>query len=162
MEDRTLLPRAIALAATAHAGQLDKAGEPYILHPIRVMQRFESDIVRAVGVLHDVVEDTDVALAQVAQEFGPTVAEAVDALTRREGESYFDFIKRCGRNDIAHQVKCVDLEDNMDLNRIPRQLQTDKDRARNEKYARALFQLRALAHAKGWVYDAHRLELKRV
>src|SRR5512138_389327 len=95
------LSEAIALAATAHAGQLDKSGRAYILHPIRVMQRCEPYGVAAqmAAVLHDTVEDTWVTLDILrAAGFPREVVEAVDALTRRKGqETYFEYIDRCGR-----------------------------------------------------------------
>ena len=142
MADPTFLPRAVALASTAHSGQLDKAGEPYILHPLRVMLRFESDILRAVCVLHDVVEDTKVTLEQIRSEFGAVVAGAVDAMSRRAGESYDDFITRCSQNELALLGKIADLEDNLDPRRIPRQLRTEADDRRDDKYRRALERLR--------------------
>jgi hypothetical protein len=111
------LSRAVALAALAHAGQVDKSGKAYILHPIRVMQRCQphGDIAQMVAVLHDVVEDTWVTLDHLhALEFPDEMIEAVDAITHRVGERYFDYIERCGSNRIAALVKLADLEDNSD------------------------------------------------
>jgi len=74
------LERAIAIAAAAHAGQVDKAGQPYILHPLRVMLRVATEHERIAAVLHDVVEDTDVTLHTLAAEgFAPEVIAAVEA-----------------------------------------------------------------------------------
>lgn len=139
------LEAAIALAAEAHRGQVDKAGRPYILHPLRVMQKLDSEPKRIAAVLHDVVEDCGVPLAKLAVCFGEPIAVAVDALTRREGESYADFIERCGVNDIARAVKLADLCDNMDLSRLPEV--TDRDRARQTKYRRARDRLNEIAMA---------------
>lgn len=135
------LDLAIEVAAKAHAGQEDKGGAPYILHPLRVMLAVKPED-RIVAVLHDVVEDSQAyTLAFLgALGFSPTVIEALDALTRREGESYADFIKRCGENDVARRVKMADLNDNMQLCRIPKPTLADAKRV--DKYARALATLR--------------------
>src|SRR5687767_2629355 len=86
--DVSTLERAIAIAAQAHAGQVDKAGQPYILHPLRVMLRLATEEERIVGVLHDVVEDTPVSLQQLRDEgFSESVLSAVEALTKRDGET---------------------------------------------------------------------------
>jgi (p)ppGpp synthase/HD superfamily hydrolase len=133
------LEDAIALAALAHHGQVDKAGEAYILHPLRVMLRTGSDLERMVAVLHDVVEDTPYTLDALRRlGFPPEVVEAVDALTRREdeGESYEAFVLRAGRNPLARHVKIADLEDNMDMTRIADP--QEKDHQRLERYRRAL------------------------
>lgn len=119
MDDSTHadLSRAIALAAAAHAGQIDKSGKPYILHPIRVMQRLDKQriTVQIVAVLHDVVEDTWISLDLLHQAgFKPAVVNAVDAMTRRDEENYFDYIDRCKRDPIAAIVKLADLDDNSD------------------------------------------------
>lgn len=135
------LERAIAIAAAAHAGQIDKAGAPYILHPLRVMLRMTTDEERIVAVLHDVVEDTPWTLARLAAEgFSEPVVRAVDSVTRREEETYEAFVLRAGENLIGHGVKLADLEDNSDLGRIA--VPTDKDHARIERYRLAIAQLR--------------------
>jgi guanosine-3',5'-bis(diphosphate) 3'-pyrophosphohydrolase len=130
------LERAIALAAEKHAGQLDKAKAPYILHPLRVMLGVETLEEKMAAVLHDVVEDTDVTLADLAAEgFSPAVVRAVDALTRRKGEDYMDFVRRAGADPVARRVKLADLADNMDLSRLPNP--GEADNVRLEKYRRA-------------------------
>ena len=131
-----LLEQAIQLAVQVHHGQRDKAGEPYILHPLRVMQRMETDWERIVAILHDVVEDTPITLADLRRAgFSHGVLVAVDCLTKREGESYAQFIQRAKANPIARRVKIADLEDNMDLRRLPHV--SSRDRKRLEKYRRA-------------------------
>jgi len=131
------LERAIAIAAEAHAGMVDKAGAPYILHPLRVMLRVNDDRARIAAVLHDIVEDTDWTIERLrAEGFDEEVLAAIDALTRREGEDYFDFCRRAAQNPIARIVKRADLEDNLDLSRIPNP--TPKDLERVERYRRAL------------------------
>lgn len=113
------LERAIVIAAEAHAGQTDKAGEPYVLHPLRVMQRVEREAARIAAVLHDVVEDTPWTLDGLAAEgFREEVVSAVDALTRREGEIYLDFCRRAAEDPVARLVKLADLEDNLDPARV--------------------------------------------
>ena len=127
------LERAIQIAAEAHTGQLDKAGQPYILHPLRVMLHMKSEQERIVAVLHDVIEDTSVTLAQLAAEgFSPMVIDAVRALTKLPWESRLAAAARAARNPIALAVKLADNSDNMDMSRIP-QL-TAKDLARLEEY----------------------------
>lgn len=127
---------AIAWAAKAHDGQFDKGGQPYILHPLRVMSRMDDAPHRIVAVMHDMVEDCGVTLGQVGATFGPHIAEAIDALTRREGESYREFIQRCKGNEMARKVKLADLRDNMDLGRLGRKPNA-ADRRRAHKYAEA-------------------------
>lgn len=134
-----LLSEAITFAATFHAGQVDKAGEPYILHPLRVMLSCKSEDERIAAVLHDVVEDCDVGLDRIGWCFGNIIADAVDCLTRRKGEDYTAFIGRCGANPIARVVKMADLRDNMDLSRMPEV--TAKDMERYNKYGVALMRL---------------------
>jgi guanosine-3',5'-bis(diphosphate) 3'-pyrophosphohydrolase len=127
------LERAIAIAAQAHAGQVDKAGQPYILHPLRVMLRLATEEERIVGVLHDVVEDTPVSLQQLRDEgFSESVLSAVEALTKRDGETRLEAGARAAVNSLARVVKLADNAENMDLARISRP--TDKDFARIEEY----------------------------
>ncbi len=111
---------AIALATEAHRGQKDKAGKPYILHPLRLMLAMASEHERMAAVLHDVVEDSGVALEDLARRGYPReVVAAVDCLTRRKGEGYEAFIQRLKPNPLARKVKLADLADNMDLSRLP-------------------------------------------
>jgi hypothetical protein len=115
---------------------VDKGGEPFILHPLRVMLRLSTAEERIVAVLHDLVEDTAATTHDLEREgFTETIIEAVLALTRQEGEPYEDFIRRVAKDTIACRVKRVDLEDNSDLSRIP--APTEKDLARVQKYHRA-------------------------
>lgn len=131
------LERAIVIATEAHAGVKDKGGSPYILHPLRVMALMDSDEARLVALLHDVVEDSPWTLDALREEgFSETVVLAVDAVTRRPGESYDEFVNRAGNNVIGRKVKIADLLDNCDLSRISSP--TDRDRARQAKYMRAL------------------------
>ena len=127
------LDKAIQIAVSAHAGQVDKAGQPYILHPLRVMCSVETPHERLAAVLHDVVEDTAVTIDDLANEgFPAEVLDAVQALTKLSGESRLDAAKRAVRNRIARKVKLADVADNMDMNRIPNP--TAKDHARLREY----------------------------
>ncbi|WP_448534244.1 phosphohydrolase [Parathermosynechococcus lividus] len=114
-----LLASAIAIAATAHQHQFDKANNPYILHPLRMMMRGATQAEKIVAVLHDVVEDTDWTLDQlVAAGFPADIVAAIDCLSRRPNETYDEFIDRILTNPLATQVKLYDLEDNMDATRL--------------------------------------------
>jgi len=131
------LEKAIGIAAQAHAGQVDKAGAPYILHPLRVMLAVASLDERIVAVLHDVVEDTDWTFDQLRiKGFAESMPEALDAVTHREGESYEDFVQRAAKNPIDRNVKRADLLDNLNLSRIPAPTPNDHDRV--AKYRKAL------------------------
>ena len=133
------LERAIAIAAEGHAGQLDKAGQPYILHPIRVMLRVSGTSERIAAILHDVVEDTPVTLDQLANEgFSREVVDAVDALTKRPGENRIDAAKRAAANPVARVVKLADNAENMDLSRISNPTQKDYDRLEEYKRVREI------------------------
>lgn len=133
---RATLEDAIELALRVHRGKTDKAGAPYILHVLRVMVAMEDDTARMAAVLHDVVEDSDCTLADLrAQGFPRKVVAAVDALTRRPGESYEAFVLRAAANPIARRVKLADLEDNMDVRRLNALEQADLERLR--RYRRA-------------------------
>lgn len=132
------LETAIRIAVAAHAGQVDKAGAPYILHPLRVMLSLSGEAERIAGVLHDVVEDCEGwSLDRLRSEGFPEVVIAgIDAVTKREGESYPEFCQRAGQNAIGRAVKIADLRDNLSPARL---LAEDADtRRRTEKYRAAL------------------------
>jgi (p)ppGpp synthase/HD superfamily hydrolase len=113
------LDQALAIAVEAHRGQVDKAGQPYILHPLRVMMRLATPDERIVAVLHDVVEDSPTSLADLRQAgFDEVIVRAVDHLTRREQETYEAFIERASLDPLAKRVKLADLEDNMTVTRL--------------------------------------------
>ncbi|MDN9008817.1 guanosine-3',5'-bis(diphosphate) 3'-pyrophosphohydrolase [Brevibacillus laterosporus] len=133
---------AVLLATKAHANQQDKGGQPYILHPLRVMMYMPSDEARAVAVLHDVLEDTDVTAEDLrVAGFPKEVVEAVVILTKNPKEEYDSYIKRVKQNQLARAVKIADIKDNLDLTRIAEP--TEDDLARIEKYKRALKELEA-------------------
>ena len=136
------LERAIDIAVDAYAGQTDKAGETYIRHPLRVMQAMSTDRERVVALLHDIVEDSEYTLDEIEQEFSAEVRDAVDALTKREGEPYQEFVERAGEIPTARRVKIADIEDNMDLTRLDEVSESSLERQR--KYHRAWSHLRAI------------------
>lgn len=131
------LSLAIKIATKAHDGQEDKGGAPYILHPLRVMMAVSDPRERIAAVLHDVAENCpEWPLERLRQQhFSGAVCDALDALTRRPNEDYWDFIDRCAADPIARVVKMADLKDNQDLSRIKRPTEKDADRVR--KYVRA-------------------------
>ena len=134
------LERAIAIAATAHAGQVDKGGAPYILHPLKVMLRMTTLEERIVAVLHDVVEDCEISLDDLRKEgFSEEVLTAIQSVTKVPGESYEDFVERAAQNPIGRVVKLADLEENSDLSRIASPSWEDLERI--EKYRRAIGRL---------------------
>lgn len=113
------LEEAIRIAVEAHRGQKDRAGAPYILHPLRMLFRVQTDAERMAAVLHDVVEDTAWTLDDLrARGFPAEVVDAVDHLTRRPDESYEQFVDRAAAHPVARRVKLADLEDNLDVRRI--------------------------------------------
>ena len=127
------------LATNAHRGQTDKAGLPYITHPQRVAARLDTPEAQVVGWLHDTVEDTPLTVRDIEAAFGPETAAAVDAVSRREGEAWSDYLERVVANPMARQVKISDLIDNSNLQRLPRV--TLKDVKRQAKYNTALIKL---------------------
>lgn len=113
------LEKAITIAAEAHTGQIDKAGQPYILHPLRVMLHMTHPEERIVAVLHDVIEDTTLTYEYLSAEgFTQEIQEAIKALTKLDDEKRIDAAKRAAVNPIARIVKIADVRDNMDLSRI--------------------------------------------
>lgn len=139
------LERALVIAAEAHQGTLDKGGAPYILHPLRLMQQMTTPDEQIVALLHDVVEDSPWTLdALRAEGFSEEIVSAIDGLTRREGETYDDFIARGVSNPVARRVKLADIEDNMDLRRLGDI--GEKDLERLQRYQRAR---RAILEAMG-------------
>ena len=124
---------AIEIAARAHAGQVDKAGAPYIFHPLRLMFAVETPEEKMAAVLHDTVEDTAITFEDLREAGFPTeVLEAVQALTKKKGENRLEAAHRAAANPIALMVKLADVSDNMDLGRLPNP--TKKDYARLEEY----------------------------
>lgn len=133
-----LLMKAIEIATEAHKGQVDKGGHPYIEHPLAVMERVELVEEKIVAVLHDVLEDTQWTEEELRLEgFPDSIIDGVKSVTRLESETYEAFVQRAANDPIGIEVKIADIEENMDLSRIPNP--TEKDIQRIEKrYKRAL------------------------
>jgi (p)ppGpp synthase/HD superfamily hydrolase len=150
------LQRAIEIAVEAHKGQTDKAGAPYLLHPLRVMLSLKTEDERIVGVLHDVVEDCEGWSFErlESERFAPNLIEALRSVTKNEADekslenasdeesrfiAYWEFVNRAIQNPIGKQVKLADLRDNCDLSRIKNP--TEKDHARLSRYQRVIQQI---------------------
>ena len=129
---------AISIAADAHKGQKDKAGNPYIFHPLRMMLKMKDDQSRMTAMLHDVLEDSIWTFEALRdQGFSEEIIEALDGVTDRkdQGESYEEFVMRAARNPISLEVKIADLEDNMNMFRLEEI--RPKDLERLAKYHRS-------------------------
>jgi len=127
------LERAIEIATHAHTGQVDKGGEPYILHPLRVMLGVSTPDEQIVAVLHDIIEDTEITAEDLGAEgFSDQVVEAVVTLTKVKGQTYEQYIAGLANHPLARIVKLADLEDNCNISRITNP--TDRDLERLEKY----------------------------
>lgn len=135
-----LFEKAILIATKAHSGQIDKGGNPYILHPINVMIKMSNETERIVALLHDVIEDTTMTYEDLRNEgFGDDIIIPLKNLTKKDDETYMEFIKRAKIHPISKNVKMEDVKNNMDITRIKNP--TEKDYARIEKYKRALNEL---------------------
>lgn len=130
----SLEQKAFEIAKSAHWGQKDREGEDYILHPLRVSKRGKNENERIVGLLHDVVEDTDVTLEHLAGAgFPKEIINAIEALTKEEGEVYSDYLDRVKTNELAKAVKLYDIEDNSDPERLNKLDEETRERL-NKKY----------------------------
>ena len=124
---------ALELAVEKHKNQTDKAGNPYILHPLHVMENVNSKEGKIVAILHDIIEDTDITEDYLFKiGLSKRIVDAVVALTRSEDMDYQEYIKTLSSNPLAKEVKLADLEHNMDLKRLP--TLEEKDLERNRKY----------------------------
>ena len=130
------LEKAIEIALSAHNNQVDKDGRPYILHPLRVMLKMDTEVEQIAAVLHDVLEDSDLSSFSLRERgASQEILTVLDHLTHRKNESYEEFILRVRQNPIAKKIKLADLWDGMDLRRLPEA--TEEDFARYRKYEKA-------------------------
>ena len=130
--------KAMSVAYDAHNKQYDKCGIPYIYHPIIVAEQMKDEKSTIVALLHDVVEDTDMSLEYLSGIFDTEIINPIDAITRRDNEKYFDYIKRVKQNNIARKVKIVDVKHNMQQDRFDL-IQSDKSYlSLLERYSNAL------------------------
>ena len=110
--------KAMDIAYAAHHGQVDKAGVPYIFHPLHLAEQMDDEISCCAALLHDTVEDTDVTLEVLAKDFPVDVVEAVRLLTHEPDTDYFDYVRAIRTNPIAMKVKLADLAHNSDATRF--------------------------------------------
>jgi (p)ppGpp synthase/HD superfamily hydrolase len=131
-----LIEKSLEIALKAYSGQKDKAGETYILHPLRIMAKMESTEERCIALLHDVIEDSEITAEDlIAQGLPKNVVVAIEALTKNNGENYEDFVDRVMKNALATKVKIADIEDNINVLRLNSINDTDLQRV--AKYHRA-------------------------
>lgn len=112
MTDKLMFPEALAMASKAHGQDRDKGGELYILHPLTVALEFTDDVDRSIAVLHDTVEDTSLTLVTIQRRLGHEVANGVDYMSRRDGEKYSDFVRRCALHPRSRRIKLRDIAHN--------------------------------------------------
>jgi len=141
------LEKAIVLALEKHTGQKDKIGKAYILHPLRVMTQMETEEEMTVAVLHDVIEDTPTTAKDLEKAgFSKRIVQAVEALSRQNGEKYEDYIDRVAANELAVKVKIADLRDNTSVGRLI--MVTEDDIARVARYKKALAKLKRVSRER--------------
>ena len=129
--------KALKLCFEAHKNQVDKSGMPYVFHPFHVAEQMTDEAATIVALLHDVVEDTDYTLEDLAAEgFGKEILEAVALMTHEDDVPYLDYVAKLKENPIARAVKLADLAHNSDLSRIGEI--DDETRERLEKYKKAM------------------------
>lgn len=124
------------IAYKAHEGQVDKAGVPYMFHPIHIAEQMNTEESCIVALLHDVVEDSDITIDYLSKYFSEEVMAALKILTKNENDDYVEYIKRVKTNKLATKVKLKDLKHNSDLTRLD--IVTDEDRERSTKYINAI------------------------
>lgn len=110
--------KAMKIAYAAHQGQVDKGGVPYIFYPIHLAEKMRDEVSFCVALLHDVVEDTEVTMEDLAREFPSTVTAPLKLLTHRDGVDYFDYVRAIKGDPCARAVKLADLRHNMDASRL--------------------------------------------
>lgn len=128
-----LTNKALKIAYTAHHGQLDKSGLPYIFHPLHLAEQMNDEISTCVAILHDVVEDTEISFDQLAKEFPNEIIESIQLLTRDDNTQYFEYIRNIKEDPIAVKVKLADLDHNLDITRFRG---TKKDLSKTESLRR--------------------------
>ena len=136
------LHKAITIACEAHQGQSSINGEPYILHPLRLLIKAKSNEERIIAVLHDVIEKTNISLADLKNKgFDQNIISSIDSLSRRRNESYIEYIERLMQNKISVKIKLLDLVDNIKIHS-----ENNKDGiydAKINQYKNALKQIRS-------------------
>lgn len=113
-----LTKKAMKIACKAHEGQVDQTGTPYIFHPYHIAEQMDDEASTCVALLHDVVEDTDMTIEMLMEEFPPEVTDAVKLLTHEKGTDYYDYVRSIKQSPLAMKVKLADLEHNSDETRF--------------------------------------------
>lgn len=131
-----LTNKAMKIAYTAHHGQLDKGGLPYIFHPYHLAEQMDDEISCCAALLHDVVEDTDVTMEELAAEFPGAVIDVLMLLTHREEVPYSDYVRAIKGNPIAVKIKLADIAHNSDQSRCSN-LSPEQILYFQKKYAKA-------------------------
>ena len=131
--------KALKLCFEAHKEQKDKSGLPYVFHPFHLAEQMEDEESTVVALLHDVAEDTDHTLEDIAaMGFSRNVMEALALLTHDEAVPYMEYVKALRNNLIARRVKLADLRHNSDLSRLDADQIDEKALARVKKYTEAM------------------------
>ncbi|MBC8535534.1 HD domain-containing protein [Feifania hominis] len=133
-----LTNKAMRIAYAAHQGQTDKSGQPYIFHPYHLAEQMTDEVTICVALLHDVAEDTDVTLQELAQEFPKEIVEALRLLTHTVDMDYFDYVRAICKNPVAKAVKLADLAHNADESRFSgcKDVEEAQFILRREKYSK--------------------------
>ena len=128
--------KAMQIAYTAHHGQVDKGGLPYIFHPYHLAEQMDDEVSCCAALLHDVVEDTDVTMEDLAKEFPEEVIAVLKLLTHREDVPYFDYVRAVKANPIAVKIKLADIAHTSDQSRCPNLTEAQRSYFRS-KYEKA-------------------------
>lgn len=132
-----LTKKAMKIAYNAHHGQLDKGGMPYIFHPFHLAEQMNDEYTVCAALLHDVAEDTDVTLDELAEIFPAEIINALRLLTHSDSEDYFDYVRMIKQDPIAAAVKLADLRHNSDVSRLNGEFTCSAEK-RLKKYAEAI------------------------
>ena len=134
----TLTIKAMKIAYSAHHGQLDKCGTPYIFHPIHLAESMDDEISCCAALLHDTVEDTQLTFDDLAKEFPVEIIEVLRLLTHDDDTPYFEYVKKIATNPVAKKVKLADLAHNSDQSRcVGSDVSPEKLQRWREKYEKA-------------------------
>lgn len=129
-----ILKEALEFATKAHEGQVSESGHPYINHPIWVSNHLDNELDKVVGLLHDVLEDTDTKEEEILNIFGKEILDILKVITKNKDEDYLSYIERVKQNEVARRVKIMDLRHNMDLSRKDKNTDYDFFRLHNKYF----------------------------
>lgn len=132
--------KAMKTAYNAHMGQTDISGVPYIFHPYHLAEQMNTEETVCTALLHDVAEDTDITLEQLAEDFPESVIDALRLLTHEKGTDYFEYVKKIKQNPVAKAVKLADLRHNSDQSRVIGKSDASEEKLETwrKKYSKAL------------------------